>query len=353
MSHSTSGPTGATASVGPSDFHHTTHDNQVVALYATDGEAQAAKAALLSNGFAASAIQVVSRDSASRDSTSGAGTTVPGSGDEGLWGAVRSLFVPDEDRNSYSHAVGHGHAMLVVTTAADMDRAHLMHVLETTHPVDFDAKMQEWQATGYDYSQPHEHYAAATQSAGGAAPVGFASGTGAVASTGSAPLPASTAGMAGAGTTLTGSSTGGTSVPTATAGRTVEDSDTLQVVQESLRVGKREVAAGAVRIRSYVVERPVEEQVRLREEHVSIDRRPVDRPLAGTDLAAFEERTIEARAMSEQAVVTKEARVVEEIGLRKEATERTETVRDTVRSTEVEIDDTTAVTGIPDTRPLR
>ena len=55
-------------------------------------------------------------------------------------------------------------------------------------------------------------------------------------------------------------------------------------------------------------------------------------------MAAFQERTIEARATSEEAVVSKEARVVEEIGLKKEATDRVETVRDKLRKTEVEIE---------------
>ena len=58
------------------------------------------------------------------------------------------------------------------------------------------------------------------------------------------------------------------------------------------------------------------------------------------DVSAFQDRTIEMQAPSEEAVVGKEARVVEEIGVRKEATERVETVRDTVRHTEVEVEDT-------------
>ena len=115
--------------------------------------------------------------------------------------------------------------------------------------------------------------------------------------------------------------------------------ETVKVMEERLRVGKREVAGGAVRVRSYVVERPVEEQVRLRDERVSVDRRPVDRPATADEMALFKEHTIEARATSEEAVVSKEARVVEEIGIHKEANERTETVHDTVRKTEVEVDD--------------
>ena len=103
---------------------------------------------------------------------------------------------------------------------------------------------------------------------------------------------------------------------------------------------------GRVRVRSYVVERPVEEQVSLHEERVTIERQPVNRPLTEADrVAAFGERTIEATASAEEAVVGKDVRVVEEIGIRKEAADRVQTVRDTVRRTEVEVDDQTAKTG--------
>ena len=114
--------------------------------------------------------------------------------------------------------------------------------------------------------------------------------------------------------------------------------DKLQVVKEDLVVGKRAVEAGAVRVTSHVVETPVTEQVRLHEERVIVDRRPINRPLAGAALDAFRERTLSATAMAEQPVVAKEARVVEEIGLRKEATDRVETVRDTVRETKVDVE---------------
>ena len=132
------------------------------------------------------------------------------------------------------------------------------------------------------------------------------------------------------------------SAATGSAGVTTETGtdETIKVVQEQLHVGKREVPRGAVRVRSYVVERPVEEQVRLHEERVQVERRPVDRPAGAADAGAFQDRTIEAHARAEEAVVGKEARVVEEIGVRKEATERVETVRDTVRHTEVEVEDT-------------
>ena len=108
-------------------------------------------------------------------------------------------------------------------------------------------------------------------------------------------------------------------------------------MEEQLRVGKRQVDMGRVRIRSYVVETPVQESVKLRSERVFVERRPVDRALSGTE-AAFTDRVIEAEEHAEEAVVSKEARVREEIALRREAEERTETVSDTVRRTAVEIE---------------
>lgn len=115
--------------------------------------------------------------------------------------------------------------------------------------------------------------------------------------------------------------------------------DVIPVVEERLRVGKREVAQGAVRVRSYVVETPAEEQVQLRQESVRVERHPVDRPASELPADAFRERTIEVQAMGEEAVVGKEARVVEEVALHKDVGERTETVRDTTRRTEVKVDD--------------
>jgi hypothetical protein len=71
-----------------------------------------------------------------------------------------------------------------------------------------------------------------------------------------------------------------------------------------------------------------------------VQRRVVDRPVTDAE-AVFQDRTIEATETAEEAVIAKEARVTGEVVIRKEATERTETVQDTVRRTKVDIDDTT------------
>ncbi len=121
-------------------------------------------------------------------------------------------------------------------------------------------------------------------------------------------------------------------------GAAAVDGDKIEVVKENLVVGKREAEAGGVRVTTHVVETPVEEQVRLHDERVTVERRPINRPLTGVSADAFRDRTLSATARSEEAVVGKEARVVEEIGLRKESNERVQTVRDTVRETKVDVE---------------
>jgi uncharacterized protein (TIGR02271 family) len=114
------------------------------------------------------------------------------------------------------------------------------------------------------------------------------------------------------------------------------------VVEEQLTVGKREVNRGGAKVRSYVREVPVSEQVHLRQEDVSVERRPVNEPIPSADLdrsALLQEREVEMRATGEEPVIGKEARVNEEVVLRKTVGERTENVQDTVRQTEVDVDE--------------
>jgi len=291
-------------------YDPTKHDNQIVALYQSRTEAEAAKAKLVAAGVDGGSVQVVDKDADRM-----AGGVDYEKGNQGLWGSIKSMFMPDEDAHAYNHALGAGHSMVVVTPTAKADRNSIIHTLEGTNPLDFDSKLEEWRQSGYNY-----------------APTGTAT-----------TATAATAGPAASATGMAAPATGAVAGGAVAAANVGGNQETLKVMEERLRIGKREVAGGAVRVRSYVVERPVEEQVRLHEERVTVERHPVDRPATAADVNAFQERTIEARATSEEAVVGKEARVVEEIGLRKEATERTETVHETVRSTKVEVEDASKV----------
>jgi uncharacterized protein (TIGR02271 family) len=144
----------------------------------------------------------------------------------------------------------------------------------------------------------------------------------------------------GAAATTTSTTASGSAASGTTSARRVGEGseEVIPVVDERLRVGKREVGHGRVRIRSYVVETPVHEQVTLHEERVQVERRPADRAVGASD-DVFRGKTIEASETSEEAVVSKEARVTEEVVVRKTAEERTQTVSDTVRETKVEVED--------------
>jgi stress response protein YsnF len=123
--------------------------------------------------------------------------------------------------------------------------------------------------------------------------------------------------------------------PYANEGRS---STSIPVIEEEFQVGKREVQSGGLRIRSRIIERPVEESLRLREEYVNVERNPVNRPANENDLSTFKEGEIEMTQKAEIPVVNKEARVVEEVNINKEVREREEVIRDTVRRKDVDVE---------------
>ncbi|MBO1075583.1 YsnF/AvaK domain-containing protein [Roseomonas marmotae] len=189
------------------------------------------------------------------------------------------------------------------------------------------------------------------------ADAGLGTGAGARAESG----PGTSAGVTAGGGTAAGSAPGGVSAGMETSGlraagtvgageARVGEEGVIPIVEEKLRVGKRDTEHGRIRVRSYVIETPVTEQVSLREEYVEVERRTVDRPLSDAD-NAFREQTIEAVEHREEPVVSKEARVVGEVAINKGATEHTETVKETVRRQDVEVEDTrgTKGTGTPGT----
>lgn len=112
----------------------------------------------------------------------------------------------------------------------------------------------------------------------------------------------------------------------------------VPVIEEVVQVGKREVASGGVRVRSEVTERPVEENVSLRRTEVHVERVPADRPATQQDFETAR-RGAEAMESREEAVVNRNARVVEEVVVTKDVEERTEQVRDKARRVEPKVDD--------------
>lgn len=134
------------------------------------------------------------------------------------------------------------------------------------------------------------------------------------------------------------------------------DGQNIKIIEENLKVGKQTVETGGVRLRSRVVSKPVEETVRLREERVYVNRNPVNRPATTGELDAFSEGEVVMTEHAERAVVAKEANVVEEVSVGKEVEAHDETIRETVRKTEVDVeqldsDETIAGRTTPGTPP--
>lgn len=278
-------------------------ESNVVAVFRNSSDAQAAADELKANGIPADNLYM-----SSYSETGAAGSTsVPARGtrsqdaghhEGGITGWFKSLFGEDEeseqDRGAYENALSSGGVLLSV--AVDDDNVdQVVSILDKHNP----ANVNSDAANAETASAPRESKPGASRRSTASA---------------SADLPQS-----------------------------------IPVVQEDLRVGKRSVMRGAVRIYSRVVERPVEETVTLHEEHVSVDRQPVNRSANSADLQAGRDQVIEVQEFAEEPVVAKEARVVEEVRIRKDATERRETVRDTVRHTEVNVENANQRTGAAST----
>jgi uncharacterized protein (TIGR02271 family) len=197
----------------------------------------------------------------------------------GLIGGLKNAGVSEADAEYYAEGVRRGGVLLTLRTS-DAMADNAVEILDSAGAVDVDEKASEWRSSGWS--------------------------------------PKHTA---------------------RTDTKDMKGDRTLDVVQEEIEIGKREVGRRKVRIYSDVTERPVEKQVHLRDETVHVDRRAVDRPATPGDLNAFREGQIELTETHEEPVVEKRARVVEEVRVGKEVKDRTETVRDTVKRKDVRVEE--------------
>ncbi len=271
----------------------------VIGLYDDFSIAQAVTKDLENNGFSHNDITLVTLQDPSAKKRSEKASDIASE--------LSNIGLPEQEAGNYAEGVRRGGSLIAITVP-DERAAKASEIMEHHVPVDIQQRMSMWREqgwTGYDrtakpYSdaemrQENERY------------------------------------------------------------RTLESQGgetTIPVVEEEMQVGKRQVQGGGARVHTYVSERPVQEQVRLREEHVDVERRPVNRPVSDADHAAFQEQTFEVTETSEQAVVQKRARVIEEVVIHKDVGERTETVSDTVRRTEVDVDQTGAERAVGQT-PFR
>lgn len=276
-------------------------DQTVVGMFDNAAQAQQAAQKLAAAGFGMESVDVSnakytagtnSGDSSDYQNTSG--SAVEGAADavgrtahkaeEGISGFFSSLFGGDDDQDDTAqryHHVAQNTSSIVTVHCHSAENAHqAAQILDEAGAVDVDERAA---ATGYQSNAQPANYANQNTTA-------------------------NTEGM------------------------------TAEVIEENLQIGKRTEQTGGVRLRSRIVEKPVEASVRLREEHVVVQRTPVNRPATETDFQAFKEGQIEVTESAERAVVGKEAHVVEEVSLGKQVTEREEVIRDTVRNTEVDIE---------------
>ncbi|AKJ27471.1 YsnF/AvaK domain-containing protein [Caldimonas brevitalea] len=216
--------------------------------------------------------------------------------DGGVMGSVRNffseLFGPDDEHEvgQYAEAMRHGAAVVKV----DVEDEPLVDVareaLVSAGAVDVEEHMSQWRGTTAQ------------------------------------------------GSTATGLDSAGTNTNTLKSGISGQE-QVIPVVKEELEVGKRSVQAGGVRVYARTVETPVQESLDLASEHARVERRPVNRPATDADLrAAQQDRTLEVRETAEKAVVSKSARVVEEVVVGKDVTHQQEVVRDNLKRTEVEVE---------------
>jgi uncharacterized protein (TIGR02271 family) len=258
------------------------NDEKIVAVYDTPAHAELAIQDIIASGVPESAI---SKHSGSLDATTTTTDDVEPVREKGFWA---SLFggEPNYDIAVYDRSMENG-STVVTVQAPEADIKRILEILDSHDPIDIDER-----AASYGLMQ---------------------------ATSEREPL-------------VDQSTVRGVATSAATTG-----DETLRLAEESVVIGKRLINRGSTRIRRYVVETPVEESVSLHHETVTLDRRPVTDggPIGNAD---FSEKTIEMTETSEEAVVSKNARVVEEVSLRKQATDRVETIRDTVRKEEVEVE---------------
>jgi uncharacterized protein (TIGR02271 family) len=336
-------------------------------------DADRAQDELLASGFSRQDVRLSNSDpTGATDSVSGTTTTTTGArSDEGIGASIKHFFSDifgtdnSEHAQRYSTAVSRGHHVLTVSTDSEPEVERAADIVERHGPVDIDEKSAEWgggaaigqresmrmsgaggmqQSASLSQQSEGDRNLYAQQSLNDDVPMGqtYQEPMGSAGSLQSESLQGgslkgsaeSSIGLQGSSqrdTTLSGSMQRDISTEATT-------SKAIPVVQEELKIGKREVQRGGVRIFSRLVETPVNETIGLREEHVNVQRRTVDQPISPADATAFKEQTIELRETAEEPVVEKSARVVEEVVVGKEVSQREQQISDSVRHTEVEVE---------------
>ncbi len=265
----------------------------VTAIYRTYASAQQVRDAIVEQGVSSSYVDIIP----DTDDALEAGATRA----DDVFDDLHDLNLPEDDVRTYQQAVRRGDFIVSANVSED-EVATVIALMRTPEHDMYDIDATEEEFRSADYVAPM------------------------------------TAGLGG----ITGAAGG---QDASTAG---DDAEVIREAEERLRVGKRDVEGGSVHVRSYVHEVPVEERIRLRQERVEVRRTATDgRVLTGAEAdAVFQDRSIDVTEHNEEAVVSKETVVTGEVSVSKDVDVEDRVVSDTVRRTEVEVDDETGVTGI-------
>jgi stress response protein YsnF len=254
----------------------------ITAMFNSRSEAESAREQLQSIGADA---RIIDQAGSSSSDTTGSSSTDGG----GFWDSVKDFFGAQDDYAGYEEGVRRGAFLLCANVSEDQaDRA--CDILDSSGAIDLDRHEQDLRSSGWSGGQAERL---------------------------------------------------GETTDTAERGRVVQE-ERIPIVEEQLKVGKREFERGGARVRSYIEEKPVHDSVNLREEHVEVERRPVDQRIDPSDLDKndlLQEREIEMRETAEEPIIGKEARVKEEVVVKKTAEEHQQQVDDTIRRTNVEVED--------------
>ena len=363
----------------------------LIAVFDNHNDATNAMNELLSSGFSREDVRLSHGNEDPSIAASGATTTASTDTDNepGIGTSIKNFFSDifgtdnNEHHAKYNTALERGNHVLTVITDSEPEVERAADIVERYGPVDIDEQSEKWasgagmggsmnspgagvmgvgagglqQSSSMSLQSDNDRLPLNQQSLNDPNPMGttyqeplssrdelsrgtYGSGSGNLQTSMGGSTSASSATT---GSSLQGSSLEGSAAATQASGLTgSQQRDTsaaaIPVVQEQLKVGKREVQRGGVRVFSRVIETPVNESIGLREEHVNVQRRTVDEPISTTDATAFKEQSIEMRETAEEAVVEKSARVVEEVMINKEVSQREQQIHDTVRHTEVEVE---------------
>lgn len=314
-------------------------EKTVIAVFDTRQDAQLALDGLTEAGFSTAQARITSTNAGSGTDSVQGSAPVTRDEDKSIGEKIADFFGFGDDDETYSEAVRRGNCVLTVDAGDDEEADRAEAVMYRFNPLDIDQKAAEWRESGWVpmRARPGDRFGGEPVGVG----VGASEGMGAGLSGGTASAGTAGTGAVGAGTV--GADTGAGSVDRR------DDETVIPVTEEQLVVGKRDVQRGGVRVISRTTEKPVEADVTLREERAQVTRRPVDRAVTDAD-DAFKDRSIEVRETAEEAVVSKDARVVEEVEVGKQTSTRDEKIRDTVRRTDVDVEQIGSRDGARDGR---